>query len=165
MGKRIFHLRVVDAEGLRLQFSQVVIRNLLRFVDLLPGTYLVGGVCCFFSPSCQRLGDIAGNTVVIRHLHVREPDLDQMGGGKFNSLRSHPHIAGRLRQRTTPVEASMALQALLRRDEFEPAARVELFCELAQHFRAKADFPPDAIDGIPDEQFMRNIVDVLYRSR
>jgi len=36
LGKRVCRLRVVDAEGLRLQFHQVVIRNLLRFVDALP---------------------------------------------------------------------------------------------------------------------------------
>src|SRR5215469_15119965 len=35
IGKRVFRLRVVDAEGLRLQFHQVVTRNLLRFVDML----------------------------------------------------------------------------------------------------------------------------------
>ena len=35
IGKRMFRLRVVDAEGLRLQFHQVVTRNLLRFVDSL----------------------------------------------------------------------------------------------------------------------------------
>ena len=43
-GKRLLRLRVVDAHGLRLQFNQVVIRNLLRAVDMLPMLYLVGGV-------------------------------------------------------------------------------------------------------------------------
>ena len=35
-GKRLFKLRVVDEQGLRLEFTQVLIRNLLRFVDALP---------------------------------------------------------------------------------------------------------------------------------
>ena len=49
IGKKVFKLKVVDEEGLRLQFSQIVIRNLLRFVDSLPALYLVGGVTSLFS--------------------------------------------------------------------------------------------------------------------
>jgi len=165
VGKRLFRLRVVDAEGLRLQFSQIVIRNLLRFVDLLPGPYLLGGAVCLLSPSCQRLGDIAGNTIVIRQPRIREPDLDQLISGKFNSLRQYPHLAARLRQRISAGEAALALQALLRREEFEPLARVSLFARLAEYFRSRVEFPPDAIEGIADEQFLRNIVDILYRTK
>jgi len=165
VGKRLFRLRVVDAEGLRLQFSQVVIRNLLRFVDSLPLFYFVGGLACWFSSRCQRLGDLAANTIVIRLPRLAEPDLDQLLAGKFNSLRQHPHLAARLRQHVSPAEAALALQALLRRDTFEPIARVELFADLAAHFRAKVDFPPEATDGITDEQFLRNVVDVIYRTQ
>jgi uncharacterized RDD family membrane protein YckC len=43
IGKKLFHLRVTDVEGMRLQFNQIVVRNLLRFVDALPVFYLVGG--------------------------------------------------------------------------------------------------------------------------
>src|SRR6185369_4502012 len=39
IGKKLLRLRVVDAEALRLQFSQVALRNLLRFVDSLPLFY------------------------------------------------------------------------------------------------------------------------------
>lgn len=165
VGKRLLRLRVVDVEGMRLQFNQIVTRNLLRFVDSLPGTYLVGGLVCWFNPKCQRLGDIAANTIVIRIPRVIEPDLDQLLAGKFNSLRQYPHLAARLRQNVSPAEAAVALQALLRRDELELVARVELFAELAAHFRAKVEFPAEATDGIADEQYVRNIVDVLYRTR
>lgn len=165
LGKKVLRLRVVDAEGLKLQFNQIVTRNLLRFVDSLPFCYLVGGVACWFSPKCQRLGDLAANTVVIRLPKVTEPDLDQLLAGKYNSLRTHPHLAARLRQRVSPTEAAIALQAVLRRDTFEAAARVELFAELAGHFRTKADFPAEATEGLADEQFLRNVVDVLYRTR
>lgn len=165
IGKRIFRLRVVDAQGLRLQFNQIVLRNLLRFVDALPIFYFVGGVACMMNSKTQRLGDIAANTLVIHAPRVVEPNLDQLLAGKFNSLRQYPHLEGRLRQRVSPGEAALVLQALLRRDEFEPAARVELFQELAAHFRAKVEFPAEALDGIADEQYLRNIADVLYRTR
>jgi uncharacterized RDD family membrane protein YckC len=165
VGKKLFRLRVVDVEGMRLQFDQIATRNLLRFVDMLPAFYFVGGLGCWINRRCQRLGDIAANTIVIRTPNVAEPDLDQLLAGKFNSLRQFPHLAARLRQRVTPGEAATALQGLLRRDEFEPAARVELFEELAAHFRAKVDFPAEATDGVADEQYIRNVVDVLYRTR
>jgi hypothetical protein len=131
---------------------------------MLPAFYVVGGVTAFLNRKAQRLGDIAANTVVIRIPRITQPDLEQLASDKFNSLRTHPHLEARLRQRVTPGEASVALQAVARRDEFEPAARVQLFGELAAHFKAKVDFPPEAIDGIADEQYVRNVVDVLYRA-
>ncbi|HYG21836.1 MAG TPA: RDD family protein [Verrucomicrobiae bacterium] len=164
IGKRVLRLRVVDAEGLRLQFDQVVTRNLLRFVDILPALYLVGGIACWFNRKCQRLGDIAANTNVIRVPQRVEPDLDQLLTDKFNSLREHPHLTARLRQAVGPAEARIAMQALLRRDDFEGTARVELFSELAAHFRAKVEFPPECTDGVPDEQYIRNVVDILFRT-
>ena len=165
VGKKLLRLRVVDVEGMRLQFNQIVVRNLLRFVDSLPAFYLVGGLTCWFNSRCQRLGDIAANTVVVRNPRLAEPDLDQLLAGKYNSLRQYPHLAARLRQRVSAAEAQIALQALLRREEFDPVARVELFGNLAGHFRAKVEFPAEATDGVADEQYLRNVVDVLYRTR
>jgi uncharacterized RDD family membrane protein YckC len=165
LGKRVLRLRVVDAEGLRLQLNQVVIRNLLRFVDMLPMFYLIGGIACFVSRRSQRLGDLAANTVVVRAPKRNEPDLAQLLAGKYNSLREYPHLEARLRQRVSPAQASVAMRALLRRDSLEPGARVTLFAELAEHFRALSVFPPEAVEGMPDEQYVRNVVDVLYRTR
>jgi uncharacterized RDD family membrane protein YckC len=164
IGKRVLRLRVVDAHGLRLQFSQVAVRNLLRIVDLLPGLYVVGGLAALFTHKAQRLGDLAANTVVIRIPKIIEPNLDQLGADKYNSLRSYPHLCARLRQRVSPLEASTAVQAIVRRDEFEAVARVNLFSELAEHFKGKVEFPADALEGIADEQYVRNVVDVLYRA-
>ena len=164
VGKKLLRLRVVDVEGMRLQFNQIVTRNLLRVVDALPIFYFVGGVVCWFNRNCQRLGDFAANTIVIRTPRITEPDLDQLLTGKFNSLRQYPHLAARLRQNVSAGEAAIALQALFRRDEFEPNDRVELFTELASFFRGKVEFPAEATEGVADEQYLRNIVDVIYRA-
>ena len=165
VGKRLLRLRVVDAAGLRLQFSQVVIRNLLRFVDMLPAFYLLGGLTTLLNARTQRLGDIAASTVVVRTPKIEEPDLEQVLAGKFNSLRAHPHLEARLRQKVSPVEASLALQAVLRREEFEPRARAELFARLGEHFRSLVEFPPDAVENVTDEQYLRNVVDTVFRPR
>ena len=164
LGKRLLRLRVMDAQGFRLQFSQIVIRNLLRSVDLLPAFYMVGGLACLLSSRAQRLGDLAANTIVIRTPRISEPDLEQLLAGKYNSFRDHPHLCARLRQRTSPQEATLALQALLRREELDPQARLALFQRMAGYFRRLVDFPQESIEGISDEQYVRNIVDVLFRS-
>jgi uncharacterized RDD family membrane protein YckC len=164
LGKRLFRLRVMDVQGLRLQFSQIVIRNLLRFVDSLPAFYLVGGLTCLISRRAQRLGDLAANTIVVRNPIVARPDLDQLLEDKYNSFRGYPHLEARLRQSASPEEASVALQALLRRNELEPIARIGLFRDIALHFRAMVEFPHEAVEGISDEQYVRNVVDAIYRS-
>src|SRR5260221_284444 len=140
IGKRLLRLRVIDEQGLRLQFSQILIRNLLRAVDMLPGLYLVGGMAMLLSRRAQRLGDYAANTVVVRSERVLEPDLDQLLSGKFNSLREQAVLAARLRQRVTPVEASLAMSALVRRDDLDAAPRVDLFRAIASHLRSIVPF-------------------------
>jgi len=163
LGKRLLRLRVMDAQGLHLQFNQIVIRNLLRFVDMLPAFYLVGGIACLASRRAQRLGDFAANTIVVRNPKIQEPDLDQLLAGKFNSLREYPHLAARLHQRVSAGEARVALRALIRRDELDARARVELFGEIAAHLRSLVEFPPETTEGITDEQYVRNVVDILFR--
>lgn len=163
MGKRLLRLRVMDEQGLRLRFNQIVTRNLLRAVDTLPLLYMLGGVTCLLNARVQRLGDIAANTVVVRMPKIVQPDLDQLATGKFNSLRQYPHLDARLRQRVSPAEAGVLLEALLRRDEFEPAARVQLLEELAGHCRELVHFPPEATEALADEQYVRNVVEILFR--
>ncbi|MDH3722832.1 MAG: RDD family protein, partial [Desulfobacteraceae bacterium] len=75
LGKRLLRLRVTDVRGLQLQFSQIVIRNLLRFVDSLPVFYLIGGLACLINRRAQRLGDFVANTIVVWSPRVDEPDL------------------------------------------------------------------------------------------
>ncbi len=164
-GKKLLRLRVVDAQGLRLRFSQIAIRNLLRAIDAMPLFYLVGGTACLVSRRAQRLGDLAAGTIVVRSPRLEQPDLEQLMAGKFNSLSEYPHLEARLRQRVSPTEAALALTAVLRGDMLEPMERVQLFQELAAHFRGKVEFPPQAVEGLSDEQYVRNVVDALYRTR
>ncbi len=165
LGKKLLRLRVMDAQGLRLQFSQIVIRNLLRSVDSLPGSYLIGGLVSLFSKRAQRLGDIAANTIVVLNPRIPEPDLSRLLGGIFNSFHDYPHLEARLRQRVSPPEAQMALQAVLRRDELEPRARIELYHDICDYFKNILEFPPEVTEGLSDEQYLRNVVDTLYQMK
>jgi len=165
LGKRIFKLRVMDVQGLRLQFSQIAIRNLLRFVDSLPLFYVVGGITSTISRHYQRLGDLAANTIVVRIPKTIVPDVGQVMAGKFNSFRDYPHLAARLRQRISAQEATIAFEALMRRDDLEPDARITLFNEIADHLKTAVEFPVDAVEGLTAEQYVRNAVDVLFSTR
>ncbi len=162
LGKRLLRLRVMDASGLHLKFNQVVIRNLLRVADGLPLFYMAGGAACLASRLYQRLGDIAAGTIVVRSPEISLPNLEKLAGEKYNSLREYPHLASRLRQKVSREEASIALRAVLRREELEPGARNELFGEIAEHFKELARFPQEALDGVADERYVRNVVEIIY---
>ncbi|QIF05040.1 RDD family protein [Roseimicrobium sp. ORNL1] len=165
VGKKLMGLRVVDEQGLKLRPSQVVIRNLLRFVDVLPAFYALGGMVSLFSARAQRLGDLAAGTVVVRTVKTQPPDVASVLAGKFNSFRECPHIEARLRQKVTPEEAQLALHALVRRDDLNEESRHKLYEQLAAHFREKVKFPEDVVFGLSDEQYIRNVVETVFRGR
>jgi uncharacterized RDD family membrane protein YckC len=164
LGKRLLRLRVMDADGLALTFPQIALRNLLRPVDALPAMYLAGGLCMLATRRAQRLGDIAARTIVVRARETKEPDLDGLLPDKYNSLRRIPHLAARLRQRVGVEAAGIALSALTRRDGMNPEDRVRLFAEIAAYFKETVTFPPEATEGLSDERYVKNVVDVLYRT-
>lgn len=165
LGKKLLRLRVLDAQGLRLQFSQVVIRNLLRFIDSLPALYLVGGMVCLVNQRSQRLGDFAANTIVTWHPRISEPDLNQLLEGKYNSFHDYPHLEARLRQHVIPSEAQVAVQSIMRRDTLDPQARIALFRELRAYFETLVTFPQEATDGLSDERYVRNVVEAVFRPK
>ena len=112
----------------------------------------------------QRLGDLAGNTIVIRNPIIAQPDLDKLIRGRFNSLLSYPHLAARLRHLASPQAAGIGLEALTRRDTLDAPARVVLFGEIAGHYRGLVEFPPEAAEQSSDEQYVRNVVEILFRT-
>ena len=66
VGKRVMKLRVVGPGGTKLTAGPALIRNVVRFVDWLPGLYIVGAITVYATgPRRQRLGDIAAKTNVV----------------------------------------------------------------------------------------------------
>ncbi|MCD4654810.1 RDD family protein [bacterium] len=164
LGKRLLKIRVMDERGLNLQLSQIVLRNLLRFIDSFPMLYAVGGIASLVSAKAQRLGDYAANTIVV-HTSINRVVLPAMTKPvKYNSLSEYPHLEARLRQLTEPSEIYLAVQALVRRKEFKPEARIVLYRELKEHFLAKVHFPSDLVDSMSDEAFVNNVVDTIFRT-
>jgi len=162
LGKRLFGLRVVDAQGLRLRLQQIVLRNLMRVIDILPVAYLVGGLACLLSRNCQRLGDQAANTVVARERAWDDPEIERLAPARYNSLLAWPRLAARLRTVASPEAVRIALQAVAQRGGYDPLARVELFGSLADYFRPLAAFPPAALEGLSDEEFVRSVLGAIF---
>ncbi len=71
-GKRLVSLRVIRVDGTPVSASEVVIRNLVRTIDLLPVAYGVGVVTMFVTHNSRRLGDLSAGTVVVHEKKTSE---------------------------------------------------------------------------------------------
>jgi uncharacterized RDD family membrane protein YckC len=63
LGKFVAGARITGIDGGRIDFRQVLIRNLLRVVEAVP-LYLVAAILVILTKKRQRLGDVAARTVV-----------------------------------------------------------------------------------------------------
>src|SRR5205814_5407395 len=72
-GKRAQAVRVVQSDGQPVGWASVIVRNLVRIVDILPGFYAVGSISILLTKRSQRLGDLAAGTMVVREPKVRPP--------------------------------------------------------------------------------------------
>ncbi|MBN1458773.1 MAG: RDD family protein [Armatimonadetes bacterium] len=64
-GKKLTGIRVMRDTGHPIDFRAAFVRNILRYVDFLPGGYGVGTVVMFLSRDSKRLGDYAAGTIVV----------------------------------------------------------------------------------------------------
>lgn len=162
IGKWLLGIRVMDACGLRLQLHQVVIRNLIRTVDLFPLFGLIGGLSMVSTRRLQRLGDLAAGTVVVRQRSRASANNFELVRSRYNSFAQYHLLCAQLRQKVPPKAAALALEAIQRRDRFEDRARVALFDDLAAFFQSIVQFPAEASDQLSSEQYVRNVVEILY---
>ncbi len=108
-GKRALGLRVVRDDGGRISALDAVIRNALRLIDILPGTYGVGIGSMLLTKKRKRLGDMVAGTVVVRER--AEIALDFVGGRREDL-------------------DELARDFLRRRAAFSDAARYQVACEI-----------------------------------
>lgn len=64
-GKRIAGVRIVTRAGLSPGIGALLIRNVFRLVDSLPGVYCVGLISTFVTADSVRIGDLAAGTVLV----------------------------------------------------------------------------------------------------
>src|SRR5215467_2015513 len=163
IGKRLFHLRVIDQTGLPLRIDQAWVRNLMRVFDALPFAYLVGGISVLSSPVMQRFGDRVAGTLVVRQTPLALPGEEFWTRQKYNSFMEYSTIAMRLRRAATPELASLIQDALRRRNELTPYARREIYRELAKYLQSEiSPFPDELVERLSDEQYLINSSGILF---
>lgn len=161
IGKRVLGLRVVGERGLRLSVGQVVLRNLLRPVDMLPAFGAVGALVMAVHPEHRRLGDLAAGTLVIRERRVPPPEAlagpaaeqDRRRGAR--PLEVSPDVLRRVGNR----ERELLLDLCMRRDALDEDVRLRLFSSVAEHYRRELDLTQQL--GISDERLVLELTTAL----
>jgi len=72
-GKRMAGVRIVTLEGHVPGVGALLVRNLLRFVDVLPSFYALGLGCTMFTAQSVRIGDLAAGTLLIYDRPADDP--------------------------------------------------------------------------------------------
>lgn len=155
VGKRLFGLRVIRDDGAPAGFVAVLIRNLVRIVDFLPGFYGLGLLFIILTSRSQRLGDIAAGTYVVR---APRPPLD------YFSLRTMTPLSGGSAIDTPrlPGEAQRLVREFVAREaKLRPADRRRVAAQIAERVRPYAR---DAEAASDDVEFLRAVARALRAS-
>ena len=132
VGKRMYGLRVIRDDGAPAGFVAILLRNLVRLVDFLPGLYGLGLMVIILSPRSQRLGDIAAGTYVVR---APKPQLD------YFSLRTVTPVAAgaTVETRALPGEVQRLVREFVAREaRLPPADRERVARQIAERVRPYA---------------------------
>jgi uncharacterized RDD family membrane protein YckC len=146
-GKRLNGLRVVRENGAPVTFSASAVRNVLRLIDILPGTYLVGIGSILLSSRNQRLGDHAAGTLVVRE---RKPLPAEPMARSYRRVEASAWDTSAL----GPAEMTAVRSFLARRDALTWDARQQLAAELAGRLRPKVG---GATGGEAPELFLERL--------
>jgi uncharacterized RDD family membrane protein YckC len=152
VGKRLMGLRVIRTNGTAIGFSESAVRNLLRLLDALPAFNAVGALFIFFSRHCQRVGDFAAGTLVVRERLAPLPEKKSPAGVRTRELGD----LAALRARLSPQEISVVERFVERRHELAPEVRYRLAEQIAARLRAHE---PSLADLGPEE-----VVEKVYRA-
>jgi uncharacterized RDD family membrane protein YckC len=155
IGKRIFGLRVIADDGAPAGFTAVLVRNLVRMVDFLPGFYGFGLLAIVVSPRSQRLGDLAAGTFVVR---APRPQLDYFSLRTVTPLGAGAHVE----TRTMPGEAQRLVREFVAREaKLAPDHRARLAKQIADRLRPYAR---DVDGSLDDLELIRAIARSLRAS-
>lgn len=137
LGKKAVGIRVVADSGLAINASQAMLRNILRYADLLPPVF-PGLAAMFLTRRFQRLGDLAAETIVVLDGARQMPQPPQ---AVRPSSEIRDQIPARFRPDGSLVDALAAYVG--RRNELSSARRRELAKILTEHFIRAWSLPPN----------------------
>jgi uncharacterized RDD family membrane protein YckC len=145
-GKRRAGIRIVSRQGGPPSTGALLVRNVFRLVDSLPGFYGVGLGVMMFSDESVRVGDMAAGTVLVYEHGLSDEALPQAAALRLGTL--------------DPQGAEIAADLIVRWPALEPAARIRLTRELVLRYLGEQ---ADLTDG--DELQWRSRLERLARPR
>jgi uncharacterized RDD family membrane protein YckC len=155
LGKRVAGLRVVRDGGLPITFRASAVRNLLRIVDYLPTSYLVGLTSIVVSPEGKRLGDMAAGTLVVRldRPAPAPPILDEQDESEAGFRFGRDQIA-----RIGRKERALVRQTLRRIESLDENRREAVLERVVEVLRGRIDYEP------VEEQLRLDFLRALFRA-
>jgi uncharacterized RDD family membrane protein YckC len=153
VGKRIAGLRVITADGRPVGVYQVFIRNLLRPVDFLPVSYMAGVASILLTARCQRLGDLAAGTIVVKERPARLPTTLQPSTGAILPPQAVASFG--------PEQVRLARDFMLRADSLEADQRARLAARLAGWLRPRLGAGVASLsDDLSDEALIAQVASI-----
>ncbi len=159
-GKRVGGMRVIKAGGGPIGLIESLTRNILRIPDFLPALYLLGGVFVFFTRDCQRVGDMAAGTIVVKERLWEYPDQEPSAGAvrppeADDAVRRARAWVGSLSRE----QIETVRRFLERRDELTPQMRAELAARIAASLREQLVGVIPELDEAPERLF-----EIIYQA-
>jgi uncharacterized RDD family membrane protein YckC len=138
-GKRVIGLRVMRDGGLPITLRESLLRNLLRVVDMLPSSYLIGLIAMVVSKEGKRLGDLAAGTIVVRTDAPPAPrPLPAREAGATSAFRFERAQLDKLGS----AERALIRQTLRRAQEFPPEQAAAILARGVDALCARLDLAP-----------------------
>lgn len=160
-GKRQAGIRVIRDNGTPVTFTESLLRNLVRLVDLLPFYYGIGLVSTLLSRQGKRLGDYVAGTVVVKEHTSDEP----VPAAVASTARDHALAAILpLLPRLGARDIAAVEQFVERRDALDPAVRATLARQIAAAVQSALPTLPPSVPDDP-ETFLEFVYAALLRSR
>jgi len=160
LGKMAVRLRVVRDGGLAITFRASAVRNLLRIVDYLPTSYLVGLTSIVVSPEGKRLGDLAAGTLVVRlDRPVPAPPLVGEGDDSAEDFRFDRSQIARIGRK----ERALIRQTLRRIESLTEERREAVLERAVEVLRARIDHEP--VEEERRQDFLRALLRASSRVR
>lgn len=153
-GKKAVGIRVVGLDGQPASLLQLCLRSVLLLADLMPVPLALGLVVMALTDKCQRLGDLAAGTLVVRDPARSGRAFEPWPEETWETLQVRvlhltPAAASRF-----DVEDRVFLRDVITRRGLDPFARRRLLHDVAAHYCAKL--------GIERAEDPRIVIKELY---
>ena len=151
-GKRVMGIRVLTVDGHPINGLQAILRNILRFVDMMPivpipglshfpifPVFLVGPLVAATNRRYQRLGDVVCGTMVVVEQRSRLYDVAKVK--QPGAIELAAYLPANVQVGRSLAQALSTYVA--RRDNFSPPRRREIARHLGEPLVARFGLPID----------------------